>query len=469
MKKFSKKIFIIILCGLLSTGIVSSSYYKSVHAFEWVGGALAFEEALKWLFAALGITATIGVGHDIWEAHSDEFIDYAIENGATQTEVANWQLKLCKGILDKSSIVWDKFKSWLSSLFDNKLVIPSLGSSDTVVLQYLSKYFNASFDKSVGFIDNVNGFILFVNNGFVRYDHLYLGTSIFLYNSNYIRFYNSCHNNNNFYVTDSNWNYINFSAGINSGVNFGLPNSIDYTIYYSSSIKDIVNSIKNKTNNLSNFIEIPFGDNVILDDTNFNTLDNITYDNLDIISSTDSDIENTEDKEVYIPFPGLSDSDDTISSDTYDDIIGRINDGAISYDDGISEIQDLLKVLVYDGVTDEVIPVEYNPDSGENETIQDKIQNIKDNMGFTLGGLENVFPFCIPFDIYSFMTLLVADPVVPVIDYPIKSVNNTTENIHIDLSPFEPVAVVVRYVFDFLFIIGLGVLTRSLIGAGGSD
>lgn len=457
MNNFSKKFLIILLCCLLSTGIITSSYYKSVNAFEYVSGALAFEEAFKWLFAILGITAGIGVGHDIWEAHSDEFIDYAIENGATQTEVANWQLKLCEGILDKGSIVWNKFKSWINSLFsDNNNVGPGASYSDTI--SYINNYLNINIP---------------LNNSFLNYNiYSFLYYHYISKNYNYYEiFLNTSSNSNDWYIDNNDLmhisnGYIRITRDLNSSnFNNGSFGS-SYNSYLSFKNDNYISSNFNNYGSLI-FNIIPFGNIIINND--LNTLDNVTYENLDIISSTDTDLENTEDKEVFIPFPGLSDSDDTISSDTYDDIIGRINDGTISYDDGIAEIQDLLKVLVYDGETDEVIPIVVDPETGENETIQDKIQNIKDNMGFTLGGLENVFPFCIPFDIYAFMTLLVADPITPVIDYPIKSVNNTNENIHIDLSPFEPVAVVVRYVFDFLFIIGLGVFTRSLIGAGGSD
>lgn len=39
----------------------------------------------------------------------------------------------------------------------------------------------------------------------------------------------------------------------------------------------------------------------------------------------------------------------------------------------------------------------------------------------------------------------------------------------IDLSPFNPVAEVVRYGFDFIFIVGLALVTRKMIGAGGGE
>ena len=72
-----------------------------------------FEEALKWTLAVLGITATAGMTDAYWEEYGDDFVDYATQNGATQTEVAEWQMKLCEGILDKGSQVWTKFKAWL--------------------------------------------------------------------------------------------------------------------------------------------------------------------------------------------------------------------------------------------------------------------------------------------------------------------------------------------------------------------
>lgn len=79
--------------------------------------------------------------------------------------------------------------------------------------------------------------------------------------------------------------------------------------------------------------------------------------------------------------------------------------------------------------------------------------------------MEKVFPFCIPFDIYAFMTLLVADPVAPVINWPVYNpISKQNLYITVDFSEWESVVILIRYIFDFLFIIGMLLMARALIG-----
>lgn len=447
--RIGKKILIYLFCGFLTFSVVSSSYYKTAHAFEYVGGALAFEEALKWLLAAIGITATAGMTDAYWDAYGDEFVDYAVQNGATQQEVAEWQLKACEGILDKASNVWTQFKSWASSLVSGSsdVVVPSVGANTDEVVNYLNSLYNLNIPTN-GLtvlpcyaiclqLNSTGGFSwlrLFTDN--TTYSLTKTG-SIYYINASSIEF--------QYKYGSQAWRRDTASGRINANLD---------SIFSSNII--------NNTGDNINIVD--YGDTPIIGDSNFEGVTNNVND-LDVISSSGV---NEEDDEVAVPYPGVSDSDNTLANDTYQDIVDKINDGTITQEQGIEQIQELLRVITYDTVTDEVVPPQKN-DDGTNKTKEDALKENKENAGFTLAGLENVFPFCIPFDIYAFMTLLVADPECPEFDFPIKTVNGQEETIHVDLQPFEPVAVVVRYVFDFLFIVGLAMLTRSLIGGGSSD
>lgn len=81
--------------------------------------------------------------------------------------------------------------------------------------------------------------------------------------------------------------------------------------------------------------------------------------------------------------------------------------------------------------------------------------------------LRNYFPFCIPWDLYDMITLLVAEPVAPHVQYPFVieplSVNYT---IDLDFSQFDAVAAVLRTMELLAAGIGLALMTKRLIQGG---
>lgn len=84
-------------------------------------------------------------------------------------------------------------------------------------------------------------------------------------------------------------------------------------------------------------------------------------------------------------------------------------------------------------------------------------------------GLQDIFPFCIPFDIVSFIKKVqTPGRSAPQFNWTYNSELFGYElSIDIDLSQFNGVASVLRILELILFIIGLAAATRSLIGAGG--
>ena len=83
---------------------------------------------------------------------------------------------------------------------------------------------------------------------------------------------------------------------------------------------------------------------------------------------------------------------------------------------------------------------------------------------YAVPGLETIFPFCIPFDIYAFCSALNADPVAPSFEWRMQyaplGLDYTFE---IDLSAFDSVAQVLRTMELLAFCVGLAFWTRHLI------
>lgn len=81
--------------------------------------------------------------------------------------------------------------------------------------------------------------------------------------------------------------------------------------------------------------------------------------------------------------------------------------------------------------------------------------------------LRNYFPFCIPWDLYDMVTLLVADPVAPHVQYPfVIEPLNVNYTIDLDFSEFDSVATVLRTMELLAAGIGLALMTKRLIQGG---
>lgn len=81
-------------------------------------------------------------------------------------------------------------------------------------------------------------------------------------------------------------------------------------------------------------------------------------------------------------------------------------------------------------------------------------------------GLEDIFPFCIPFDIYHFCQALAAEPVAPSFDVPFRIEGIVDYTFHLDLEDFDQVAALLRTLELLLFCVGLAFVTRSMFIRG---
>ncbi len=88
----------------------------------------------------------------------------------------------------------------------------------------------------------------------------------------------------------------------------------------------------------------------------------------------------------------------------------------------------------------------------------------KDN-DFVIPGLDELFPFCIPFDVKRIFDYLDASPKAPKVKWNVPSINSSgkvqNNEIEIDLSKYDDVALTFRTLELIAFILGLLLVTRS--------
>lgn len=134
----------------------------------------------------------------------------------------------------------------------------------------------------------------------------------------------------------------------------------------------------------------------------------------------------------------------------------QLQSGTITLDQYLEQVQLQDQTDVEDPTTD---PSESTTPSTGTDT---EWEPPEDPGKFALD-LTNVFPFCIPFDLYAFLTCLNADPVTPVIQWELALPGGGSFPIELDLSPFDSVAQLLRRLELLLFCVGLAIKTRDLI------
>lgn len=81
--------------------------------------------------------------------------------------------------------------------------------------------------------------------------------------------------------------------------------------------------------------------------------------------------------------------------------------------------------------------------------------------------ITDKFPFSIPFDVYNIVNLLSAEPKAPVFNIPFESEDLGIDyTMEIDLSEYDWIANIVRWILYIIFLVGLAIKTNSLIGRG---
>lgn len=154
------------------------------------------------------------------------------------------------------------------------------------------------------------------------------------------------------------------------------------------------------------------------------------------------------------------------------DVVGvsGAKDDAVPIDWDNVSVEDLSNPYPYDDIktVDLVDGVIVGTDTPIDEVVPptDGTDTSTDRNNYTLSGLTELFPFCIPFDLVMLFQVLKADAKAPCFTW--KFVYYTdgekhTEDIVIDFSKFNTVAEVLRMMELLAFMIALTVKTRDLI------
>lgn len=121
--------------------------------------------------------------------------------------------------------------------------------------------------------------------------------------------------------------------------------------------------------------------------------------------------------------------------------------------------------MVTDGVLDDSVTLTLESTQSVEDQIDSEASNVEvvsqTASSYQSPGLQDVFPFCIPFDIYAFFECLAADPVAPSFTWRFYVPGICDEEIELDLSEFDTVAQIVRTMELLAFIVGLALVTRD--------
>lgn len=165
----------------------------------------------------------------------------------------------------------------------------------------------------------------------------------------------------------------------------------------------------------------------------------------DIISGTKVEVDT-----VTVPVTGTDTDTDT---DTGTDVIPDTNTGILS--EILTTVKGLA-VSVTQPITSSI--------SSAITAISDFMTPKYENLGFySLPGLKDFFPFCIPFDLYAFMCVLCAEPEAPCFTFACPLPGGKVYEVEIDLAVWNDVAAAIRYCVVAIYIVTLANVTRNRI------
>lgn len=174
----------------------------------------------------------------------------------------------------------------------------------------------------------------------------------------------------------------------------------------------------------------------------------------------DTGEEEGEKKLVYWP-TGIGGSLTDVGSDATTGALTQ--EGVIS---GVGTLDDTLTGAlpgtIVGGITGDIAIDDTQIGEGTDEgTGEGEITYPTDIPSYTLD-LTDIFPFCIPFDIYEFLSILAAEPEAPVFHWKVPVPQLGTEyEVEVDLSPWDNVAKLFRTLELLAFIVGLAMMTRD--------
>lgn len=455
--KYGKRL----LALLLVVVMVSGSTYRARAAAVLPEVVVSGGEALAYLLGILGLTAggsyVIDNKDDLisWgDTQIGKLKTWTKENSdkvntwgaATSQEIEStidaWIDKAAKGVIDTGSAVWDSLKAWGASIYEGLASSSSgseyeyLGGGVRVDNKQVLSGGSASYISKTSVYDSCDA------PGYVAIFAADKNYNLYVYaktetkpTGGYLGYYGS-----KTVVDGETYYFAGFSTSYTGTFTASVPYypwPSGFSAHASISLKYI----------LGMSVDIPADEY-------------ISVGGVSDIFDRDKTLDNIG---VLVPGITAGATDVPIDWGLVGDIAGTLTDVRA----GTLDIADVLadaKVFPIDKTRDTVI--DSDGDLSNDKAATDVIPAVPDAAlsDYTLAGLEKVFPFCIPFDLMSFLGVLAADPKAPAFDWPITYPTlsgSATYTLHIDLSDFDPVAKIVRDMECLGFIMGLIMITRD--------
>lgn len=491
-----------------------------------VGGGIATETALAWLLNALGFTAAskavydnrdslvswiTSVKDDMLQVAKERYTDLKVDS-ATFNE---WLQAVASGTLDKTSDCWQALKRYLT---DAKVGSSASTTSNVIECERLDEFLKDAVENFDTTFENEN--ISAKSDNLSKRAFKYLNSSVALEDDKYTEF----HSEDTYYryapLTKTNEvpsesEFALYKFAFDAGERDGLQRYNIYTVavnanYLKSKILPFFVSSLNTTdifrvgvmNNDLNYCGCLVGTNYGIANVNagYNaptvfinakssilTKDGFDYSSFVLSAVACALILDYDNWDVKVENPVVDPAKDVADSiavapgtqeildrdKTLDnvDVVSGMDipvDGAIPTDLSGVKVGDL--AIPY---TD-AVPDTDTVDVAKDVTLPDKTPTKektktkpKKRTGeFTLSGLEQVFPFCIPWDLKSLYGSLTAEAQAPKFIWKFFYMNNgkmVSKNIEIDLSKFDTVAKYVRTMELLAFMLFITLKTRDLI------
>lgn len=235
----------------------------------------------------------------------------------------------------------------------------------------------------------------------------------------------------------SNNTYGNMRSGMAIGLHYNYNNNgmnlVSFVNSYNSS------SISTTLNILTDIVN---GETV--ESSSISVEGTLTDGYDDFQDALDQGLSNESENDNAKVLVGVGDYTDVAVPDIADEIVSRVIGGTIA--------TDIPQVLEDQDAVDE-----------ETDNERPFVQEVPEGW-VIVDGLEDFFPFCIPWDLYGIISLLNAEPVAPVIHYNMGFGGRfDSEEIVLDFSAWEYAAMVFRILIIIGFVIFLIIKTRDLI------
>ena len=473
-KRFLRPVCAILLCLTLSAGSAYTSYAAMPGVF------LGADEALAAVLMMLGISAASDGAYSSADALAEwggEQIDGLVQHISTsqkyaetlgklgtdalKAKVTEWATKAGRGVIDTASDVWGALKDWAGTLHKGIRAASSGGVSyggRATPLDIDSSYYYLRDGSYTSFkIMDKMGVSQFASvlvsrrssAGDVVSPVLYL-YAVASVRSFPIRFYQS----KEYGAGNTYYNYMSSSYEEDGLYYFALKflsvdNSDDNIGSLGTDVSYVWDDVTSQSFSLSNLCRY-INDGV----TVFPASTNISVGGVGDIYERDHSLDNVGLTGVGV---GTKAGDVPIDWAAWGEIAGTL-EGVRT---GVLDIADVMagsKVWAYDTTRDTVI--DSDKDLDNDIPIADVIPgaNVSD---YTITGLQDVFPFCIPFDLIDFLNVLDAEPEAPRFQWDFEYAKGKVYKFDLDLSRFETVAAAFR-TFELLgFCLALILITRD--------